>query len=130
MWAPVFASASTRVTGTDGRFGYRAGTEVLLNAGIAYPVLERLHLLGQFNFRYRDRDDRGNAEGVPVVNTGGEYLFFSLGLRVRLVGELWAYGLVQLPIYQRVNGIQPTSNWGLLLGAIFRFSPEQLFAAS
>ena len=128
VWAPLFAGTSARITGSDGRFGYQAGTELLFNVGGAYPILDRLHLLGQLNFRYRDRDDSGDADGVPEENTGSEALFFSPGLRVRVLERLWAYGLVQLPIYQRVNGIQLTSDWNLLVGVIFRFSPESLLA--
>ena len=126
-WAPVFTSATARFTGTDGRFGYRAGTEVLMNLGMAYPLFQRVHLLGQLNWRYRDRDDAGDAEGVPEANTGGEALFLSPGVRIRVIDELWVYGLVQIPLYQRVNGIQLTANWNLLLGATFRFSVEGFF---
>jgi len=31
-------------------------------------------------------------------------------------------------MYQRVNGIQLTADWNLLLGVLYRFSPEDLFS--
>lgn len=121
-WAPFFASTVARITGSDGRDGYRAGTDVFVNLGAAYPVVSRLHLLGQVNFRYRDRDDAGAAEGVPERNTGGEFLFLSPGIRARLLRELWAYAVVQVPVFQRVNGIQLTADWHVLLGGSYQFS--------
>ena len=44
-----------------------------------------------------------------------------LGVRVGLPGGIAAYWVVQVPVYQRVNGIQPTADYNLLGGIQARF---------
>jgi hypothetical protein len=119
---PSFAGVLLRTEGSDGRFGYRPGTELLVNGGAEYPLTSRLHALGQINFRYRDRDHVGDAPGVPAEHTGGEYLYLTPGLWLGLVDRLGAYGYVQVPVYQRVNGIQLVSQWNLLVGLTYEVS--------
>ena len=120
VWTPIFSAVNARIPGTDGRYGYRAGAEVVMTIGATYSLIPRIDLLGQMNFRWRDRDDAGNAPGLPEENTGGEALFVSPGIRARLWEGLAAYGLVQVPVYQRVNGIQLTSDWNVVLGLQYR----------
>jgi hypothetical protein len=125
---PLFAGLHVRIPGSDGRFGYRAGTDLVATVGATYSLLPRLDLLGQINFRWRDRDDAGDASGVPEENTGGESLFVSPGLRVGLMEGLAAYAFMPLPVYQRVNGIQLTAEWNLQLGVQYRFSVPSPFS--
>ena len=118
-WLPLFVSATARLPGSDGEDGYRPGTDAVVTAGGAYPLFPRVELLAQANFRFRDRDEPGEAD-VQRANTGGEYLFFSPGVRLRMLDRLFAYAFVQLPVYQRVNGIQLTSDWNVSLGMTYR----------
>lgn len=113
---PVFAGTMLHLPGSDGRYGYRPGTEWVLNAGVAYPFNKRLDLLAQSNFRYRDRDHVGDAPGVPREHTGGEQWALSPGLRFKLWEGIALTSFVQVPVVQRVNGIQLVSRWNLWFG--------------
>jgi len=119
--APVFLSVLGRFSLGVGKFGYEPGGEMFLNFGITYPLLRNLELLAQVNFHYRDRDSAGHAPGVDQVDSGREELFLSPGLRYHVTNSLAVYGLVQVPAYRRVNGIQLTSNWNLTSGIFYRF---------
>jgi hypothetical protein len=120
--APVFMTALGRFPVGVGKFGYRPGSEMFLNFGVAYPILRKLDLLAQVNFHYRDRDDVGHAPGVEPADSGREEIFLSPGLRYHLTNELDIYGLVQVAAYRRVNGIQLTSDWNLTSGISYRFN--------
>ena len=61
-------------------------------------------------------DARGALAARPG---GGEYLYLSPGVNVRLAERLVAYSDVQVPVMQRVNGIQLTSWWNLLVGLTY-----------
>jgi len=113
---PLFFGASVVSPGTNGRYGYRPGLEVLTFLGAVYPLTTRVELLGQINFRYRDRDHAGSAPGVLTEHTGNEMLHLSPGLRLWLSDRSSAYTYCQVPVLRRVNGIQLVSDWNLLFG--------------
>ena len=119
--APVFMTMLGRFSLGVGKFGYEPGGEMFLNFGITYPLLRQLDLLAQVNFYYRDRDSVGHAPGVDQVDTGREQIFLSPGFRYHLTDSLAVYGLVQVPVYWRVNGIQLRSDWNLTSGIFYRF---------
>lgn len=120
-FVPVSLGVHVRTEGSDGKFGYRPGTEVITSLGATYPLFERLQPAFQINFRYRDRDHAGNAPGVAPEHSGGEALHLSPGLRLALTDDLDALGYVQVPVVQRVNGIQVVSRWNLLFALTYRF---------
>ena len=68
--APLFVTAIGRFPVGTGKFGYRPGSELFLNIGTAYPVLQKFEILAQLNFHYRDRDNVGHAPGVEQVDIG------------------------------------------------------------
>jgi hypothetical protein len=115
---PYFVSAVYQFRGgsTD---GYRLGNELQLNVGAAYAVTRHLELLLQLNSRIRARDEIAD-EPEEAAFTGGTYVYASPGLRVP-VGRGALYGLVQLPLYQRVNAIQLTSDANFVVGLQTRF---------
>ena len=96
---------------------------IFLNIGLAYPLFRKLDLLAQINFHYKDRDSVGRAPGVEQADTGRETLFLSPGVRYNLTRNMNLYFLMQFPVYQRVNGIQVTSDWNLTSGISYRFDP-------
>lgn len=118
---PSLASALVRIPGSDGRFGYRAGADAVMSAGTAYAMASRLTALLQVNFRYRDRDDAGDAPGIAEENTGGEYLYITPGVKLGLADRVELLTYVQVPVFQRVNGIQIVSRWNLLCGLTYGF---------
>jgi hypothetical protein len=96
---------------------YRFGDEWLLNAGTSIPLLARTELLLQANARIRGRDEEA---GVRDAFTGGSAIYATPGVRVN-VGRYAVYGLLQVPLYQRVNGLQLTANRNFVTGVQARF---------
>jgi hypothetical protein len=119
---PLFASASFKINGHDGA-GYRSGNELQLNAGSAYPLPAGIDLLLQLNGRIRSRDHADPADEDAVEDaefTGGRQLYVTPGFRYNLPRGAAIYALVQLPVYQKVNGLQLTSDYNLVGGIQLR----------
>ena len=116
---PFFAGATYRRNGS-GTESYRIGDELLVNAGLNYPLFTQLQLIAQVNADFRGKDDVGDTDEDPN-HTGRTSIFVSPGVRVGLPGGIAAYWVVQVPVYQRVNGIQLTARYNLLTGVQARF---------
>jgi len=100
------------------RQGYRPGALAetslslqWLGAGTVTPEL-------QVNFRINGRD---SGPASDRENSGGEQLYLSPGLSARLAPRLSAFGLVQLPVYQRYNGYQLAPKVTFSTGVQMRF---------
>jgi hypothetical protein len=113
---PLFAGITYRRNGTAHH--YTIGDEWQLNTGTAYPLRSNVEALLQANARVRSRDASLDPEDHEL--TGGRVLFLSPGVRVSAGRAAW-YALVQLPLYQRVNGIQLTARRNLITGVQWRF---------
>lgn len=116
---PFFAGATWRRNGR-GTDDYRQGDELLLNAGVLYPVFTQLQLIAQVNADFRGKDEVGRTDEDPD-HTGRTSVYLSPGVRVGIPGGIAAYWMVQVPVYQRVNGIQLASKYNLLGGVQARF---------
>lgn len=116
---PLFLSASYRLNGR-GTNEYRRGDELQVSAGSEYPVARSLHVIGQLNLRHAAKDDVGATLENPAL-TGGTYLYASPGLRLVAGGGASLYGYVQIPLVQRVNGVQLVSRANVLVGVQKRF---------
>jgi hypothetical protein len=116
---PYFASITYRRNGRGTR-DYRRGDEIQVSAGSEYPVAASLHLIGQINVRRSAKDDVGQTEENPAL-TGGTYVYLSPGLRLLAGHGASLYGYVQIPIVQRVNGVQLVSRANYLAGIQERF---------
>lgn len=102
---PLRASVSGRVNG-KGTEDYRVGSELEANVGTELPVAGPLSLQLQGNFRVRAKDDVGQDVEDSPGNTGSAMAFVSPGLGFEIMPRTTITGLVQIPVYQRVNGIQ------------------------
>jgi hypothetical protein len=111
---PLRLSVTGRLNGR-GTEEYRIGSQVQAHVASEVPVGRAFALLGQANFRIRGKDDVG-ASGLEEEDTGGSWLYLSPGLRVSTGTRASIYGLVQIPVYQRVNGIQLVSDVNLYFG--------------
>jgi len=116
---PFFTSLTYRRNGR-GTHEYRRGDELQLSAGSEYPISPSLHVIGQINLRHTDKDDVGATIENPDL-TGGTYVYVSPGLRLLAGGGASLYGYVQIPVVQRVNGVQLVSRVNLLVGIQKRF---------
>jgi len=111
---PIRLSVMGRASGR-GTENYRVGSELQANLGFSYPVSRVLETLLSGDFRVRAKDDPGDTD-AEAGHTGGTAAFVSPGLRVNVAGKTAFYGIVQLPIYQRANGINLVSDFNLYLG--------------
>ena len=116
---PFFATITFRRNGS-GADSYRFGNEWQLHAGTAYPVYRSLEVLGQINLRVRGRDRNPELDGALDPFTGSSAVFVSPGLRFSF-DRAAVYGLVQVPVVQRVNGLQLTSDRNWIGGIQVRF---------
>lgn len=94
---------------------YRVGSELQANLGASYPVTRAIEMLLSGDFRVRGKDDPGDTD-AEAGHTGSTAAFVSPGIRVTAAAKTAFYGIVQLPVYQRVNGINLVSDFNLYLG--------------
>lgn len=111
---PVRLSVLGRANGR-GTEQYRVGSELQANLGLSYPLTRSIEALLSGDYRVREKDDPGSTD-AEAGHTGGTWGFVSPGLRVNVAGKTAFYGIVQLPVYQRVNGINLVSDFNLYLG--------------
>jgi hypothetical protein len=97
---------------------YKPGTKLTLDVGLRYALSERVALLLQLNTLFRGRDSGEQAE---PEDSGGQYVFLSPGVSVMIARNVQLFALAQLPVYQYVNGVQLTADWGATAGVGFRF---------
>jgi hypothetical protein len=93
--------------------GYRPGTEYLINSGLVFNPSAHFNPIVQLNVVIKDRDEGTEAE---ADSSGGEYLWLSPGFSSEIHSNARVYGFIQLPLYQRVNGVQLTADWTATLG--------------
>lgn len=103
---------------TNARGGFRPGAQYSADVGIAYPAAGTWSGLLQLNASIKDRDRGWEAE---PANSGGSFLWLSPGLSFALSRDVQWYGFVQLPAYQRVNGVQLTASTSVATGVHWRF---------
>lgn len=102
-------------TGTG---SYKPGNSFAVATGLAYPVSHEVALTVQANLHIAGSE--GGLAGVPA-NTGGQTLAISPGISIAAAPDTRLYALLQVPVYQYVNGTQLTSNLGATLGVTQRF---------
>lgn len=97
---------------------FRTGSSLNLNAGLRYMGNETFVPQIQINARGVARDSGAEADRE---NSGGALVDLSPGLSVKVAKKLSLFGFVQLPLYQRVNGLQLAPRITASLGARFEF---------
>ncbi|BAV32539.1 hypothetical protein SCL_0217 [Sulfuricaulis limicola] len=102
----------------NARDDFRPGNQYLFDLGMSYPLSPAWSGLMQLNTQIKDRDRGGEAE---PLDSGGSFVWLSPGLSYTLSRAARIYGFVQLPLYQRVNGLQLTPGWTAAAGASWRF---------
>jgi hypothetical protein len=112
-----FAQAQVQ-RATAEREDFRPGSRLAVDVGGRYEATDRLGVMLQLNAAVTGRD-RGDA--AEPEDSGGRYVFLSPGVSYAVAKGMQLYGFVQLPVYQKVNGVQLTAEKALVAGASFRF---------
>lgn len=93
--------------------GYQPGWRTALQAGWQYPVSGKVDFLLQANLLRVGRDDGANAEPEESGYTEAAIV---PGLAYAWSRSLGLYAQLELPVYQKVNGIQLTHDFAVSAG--------------
>jgi hypothetical protein len=100
------------------RDGFRPGNGVNLSAGLRYVANAVLVPQVQVNLRAEKRESGVNAD---VANSGATLAYLSPGVTLNLSRRFAAYAFAQVPVYQRVNGLQLEPRWSVSVGLHYIF---------
>jgi hypothetical protein len=100
------------------REDFKPGNRFGLDAGMRYEAAERVGLMLQLNYLQKGRDKGAEAE---PDDSGGTFVFLSPGASWNLTKDFQLYGFVQLPLYQKVNGVQLVADYAVVVGLSTRF---------
>jgi len=108
----VFTAALLQVP-LNSRDGFRPGAGLNINAGVRYLSESGIVPQLQINVRHERRESGANAD---VDNSGATLVHLSPGIAWPIGGSLQAYAFVQVPLYQRVNGLQIEPRYSVSVG--------------
>ena len=100
------------------RDNFKPGEQAQVDGGARWAAGPDVALMLQANYLYKGRDS--GSEGEPA-DSGGQALFVSPGVSWNLARNAQLYAYVQVPLWQKVNGVQLTADWSALAGVSWRF---------
>ncbi len=100
------------------RAGFIPSSSLTLSGGIRWLNSSRITPQLQLNLKTETREHGAEAD---TANSGGTLAYLSPGLTAELTTHASAFAFVQLPVYQRVNGLQLEPKWLLSVGARLKF---------
>jgi hypothetical protein len=103
---------------TNEREGFKPGQQAQVDAGVRWAMGASAALLLQANYLYKGRDSGAAAE---PPDSGGQAFFASPGISWNLSRDAQLYAFLQVPLWQKVNGVQLTADWSALAGVSWRF---------
>ena len=112
-----FAQATAQLA-LNSRDDFKPGKSLNVNAGLRYMALGDIVPQLQINGRVSAKDSGANAS---PDDSGGQTIYLSPGATVALTDKVKAYGFVQLPIYQKLNGYQLAPKYTVSIGTRFEF---------
>lgn len=95
------------------RAGFLPSASVTLSSGVRWLNSSRLTPQLQLNLKAEGREHGSEAD---VANSGGTLAYLSPGVTLEVTPRSHAFVFVQLPVYQRVNGLQLEPRWLLTVG--------------
>ena len=98
------------------RDGFSPSSSLTFNSGARWLNSSAFTPQLQVNVRWDGREHGVNAD---IDNSGGTVAYLSPGVTADVTAKVNAFAFVQLPVYQRVTGLQLEPRW--LLSAGFRF---------
>ncbi len=111
---PIIAGVSYKISG-KGTDDYKFGNSLLLTAGTSYQFTKKAGVTLQFNVRNQDYADTG-ITGEPQDNTGGTWMYLSPGLNLNVTDNIAFFGIIQIPVYINVHGLQQASSFNAQFG--------------
>lgn len=98
--------------------GFKPGDGVNANLGVRYTGLAGITPHLQLNIRAEGRESGVNAD---VDNSGATLVYLSPGLTFNLSQSFQVYAFVQVPVAQRVTGLQIEPRWSGSFGMHWTF---------
>jgi len=99
------------------RDGFTPSANLGVNGGIRYLNTSSFTPQLQLNLRWDGRERGVNAD---FANSGDAVAYLSPGVTAEIAHGTRAFVFVQLPVYQRVNGLQLEPRWTLSLGVSYK----------
>lgn len=102
---------------------FRPGNQLNLDGGTRYAFNSKLSGLLQLNAQWNSTDS-GTATALTAdgaASSGGRSFSLTPGLSYAFTPNTQVYGLLQLPLYQYVNGEQLTASHSISVGVSHRF---------
>jgi hypothetical protein len=102
---------------------YKPGNQINLDAGTRYAFSKDLSGLLQVNAQWNAADSGTSAAltSTGEASSGGNSVSLTPGISYAIATGTNLYGLVQVPLYQYVNGEQLTANYSGTIGINHRF---------
>lgn len=136
-FSKTFAPASTinfflyntfRATGSAERFNqddkYKFGNEWIVNTGVTDNLFSNFSYVGMISYRSTSSDQR-NGQNLP--NTGGKWIALEPALQYQLNNSFSAKIGGKIPVYQHLNGIQPTTSYSVSFSVFYNFGEKVIF---
>ncbi len=98
--------------------GFRPSPSLAVNTGVRRLTSGWLTPQLQLNARWDGRESGVNSD---AANSGGTFVYLSPGLTAELGERVSAFAFVQVPLYQRVRGLQLEPRWMLSAGVRYKF---------
>jgi len=102
----------------NSRAGFRPGASLAVNSGVRFLTAGWLSPQVQLNVRWEGRETGVNSD---YENSGATIIHLSPGLTADLGTRVHGFAFVQLPVFQRVNGLQLEPRWLLSTGVRCEF---------
>jgi len=97
---------------------FRPGNSATMSLGVRYVSNPGLIPQLQVNLSRKNADQGALAD---TTDTAGTVAYLSPGLTGKLVGRLYAYGVVQIPVYSNLDGYQLFPHWTGTAGLSYAF---------
>jgi hypothetical protein len=100
------------------RAGFMPSTSLTLSGGVRWLNPSRFTPQLQLNVKAEGREHGAEAD---TPNSGGTLAYLSPGVTTEITPQSSGFLFVQLPVYQRVNGLQLEPRWLLSTGVRWRW---------
>lgn len=124
----LFWYNSFRLTGKSERFGaedyYQFGNELVSTVGVTNKLIGDLSYVIMAKYRSTASDKRNDR---TITNTGGKWVSIKPALSYGLTDQISLRISGELPIYQHLNGTQPTTSFTVSGSVFYNFGNKVIF---